>query len=187
MPGIETLYIFGVYQTREAYKQATGAEAPEWNPALPIKSWRDEYPPTPDEDGNVEYLVLAIGADKKTPAVGSDGKPYLRKMRISATQAMRVNIPPKDFARDARVVDPGSLSPTASIEVPVPCKLPAADEELFFAWGGRAEVRKRVQTPVQAGGSSTDLQRVEAKLDANAQLLLEALAKIDVLLATSRQ
>lgn len=179
---LQALYLFPVYQTREQYKAATGKDAPLWDPTKPIKSWRDPNPPAPDEDGNVQYLMLALGKDRRTPAVGADGKPYLRLTRISAEDAASVNIPQKEFGADTRVVDPGSLSVNATYEVPVPCRPLASDEEFAFGFGATVQVRKKTSAPPASGGApaaAVDLSPVLARLDA-----LES--KIDVLLAVSR-
>lgn len=181
MAGIETLYLFPVYQTREAYKAATGGEAPAWNSAKPIKSWFDPNPPSPDEDGNVQYLMIALGKDKRTPAVGLDGKPYLRLTRISAVEAATVNIPPKDFSPDTRIVDPGALSPTASIELPVPCRPLNPDEEFAFGFGATVQVRKKESAPPPQGDTSSPVD-----LAPITRLLESIESKLDVLLATSR-
>lgn len=181
MAGIDTLYLFPVYQTREQYKAATGQNAPVWNPTKPIKSWFDPNPTNADEDGNVQYLMLALGKDKKTPAVGTDGKPYLRLTRISAIDAATVNIAPKDFSPDTRIVDPGALSPMASIEIPVPCRPLGTDEEFAFGFGATVQVRKKsTTTPPQSGGTATvDMAPVLRVLES-----IES--KLDVLLAVSR-
>lgn len=179
MAGIQSLYRFAVSQTREQFKQTTGVEAPPWDPNKPIKSWADPNPPDPDEEGNVRYLVLALAADKKTPAV-QNGRPYLRTLTINRVEATLVNIPPKDFARDTRNVDPGSLSPMASIEVPVPCRQLNSDEELAFGFGGLVEVRRKQQEPTQGGSVTATDPEVK-------QLLFEVNSKLDILLAMSRQ
>ncbi len=185
MPSIQSLYLFPIYQTREAYKAATGKNTPTWNPAKPIKSWEDPNPPTADEDGNVQYLALALGADKVHPAVGPSGTPYLRKYSISREDATQVNIPPKDFSHQTDRPDPGSLSPMAAIEVFIPCRELSLDEELFFAWGGRVEIRSKTKpidpsNPSAPSPSSADLSEIR-------QLLLEVSTKLDIVLATRQQ
>ncbi len=177
MAGIHNLYVFPVYQTREQFKAATGKEAPTWNPSKPIKSWFDPSPPVSDADGDVRYLMLALGADGKTPAV-KNGAPYLRMTRVAHLDAIAVNIPPKEFY-DQRIQDPGALSPFASLEVPVPCRELLPDEELKFGWGGLVEVRKKNEVapaPGAAPASDSELR----------QLLLTIDGKLDILLATSR-
>lgn len=179
---LQSLYLFPVYQTREAYKAATGKEAPAWNPAKPIKSWFDPFPPSPDEDGNVQYLMIALGKDKRTPAVGPDGKPYLRLTRIPAADATAVNIAAKEFGSDTSVVDPGSLSPMASYDVPVPCRPLAADEEFVFGFGATVQVRKKISAPPPQGGGTVapvDLSPIVRSLES-----IES--KLDVLLAVSK-
>jgi len=179
MAGIQNLYVFPVYQTREQYKAATGKDAPPWNPSKPVKSWLDPTPPPmSDADGDVRYLMLALGADGKTPAV-KNGAPYLRMTRVAHAEAIAVNIPPKEFY-DQRIQDPGALSPFASLEVPVPCRDLLPDEELKFGWGGLVEVRKKneVASPTTGTAPATD---PELK-----QLLLTIDSKLDILLATSR-
>lgn len=175
MAGLGTLYLFPVYQTREQYKAATGRDAPAWNPNLPTKSWYDPNPPPADDDGFVQYLMIGLGPDNKTPGV-KEGKPYLRMTRILRTFAMTVNIGPKAF--DGSIQDPGSLSKVADYEVPVPCRPLAQDEELHFGWGGLVNVRKKFEAP--PSGGTTVAAASDPKTE---KLLLEILSKIDVLLA----
>jgi len=177
VPGIESLYRFAVHQTREAAARATGSEPPAWDASKPGKYWADPNPPDADEEGNVRYTVLALAPDKKTPAVSpATGRPYLRTLTISRQEAMAVNIPPKDFARDTHTVDPGALSPMALIEVPVPCRSLRDDEELFFGFGGGVQVRAKgtVPAPTQPGSSSVE-QRLSA-IESNQQTILAQLA-----------
>ncbi len=173
MVGIGSLYLFPVYQTREQYKQATGKDAPTWNPNAPAKSWLDPNPPAPDEDGDVRYLMLAMAADGRTPAV-KDGRPYLRLTRVNFADAGAVNIPAKDF-HNSLIQDPGALSPFAALDVPVPCRELATDERLKFGFGATVQVEKVSETPAVVGGAVTD---PEVK-----QLLLAINSKLDVLLA----
>lgn len=175
MAGLDTLYLFPVYQTREQYKAATGQDAPAWTPNAPTKSWFDPNPPPADEDGFVQYLMVGLGPDGKTPGV-KDGKPYLRLTRILRTFAMTVNIGQKAF--DGSVQDPGSLSQFADYEVPVPCRPLAQDEELHFGWGGLVSVRKKFEAPPAGGGTATAAPDPELK-----KIMLEVLSKLDILLA----
>jgi hypothetical protein len=194
MPGIESLYRFALSQTRDAFKQSTGKEAPPWDPSKPIKSWVDPDPPDADEEGNVKYTVLALAADKKTPAVGANGRPYLRTLTISRADAMVPNIPLKDFARDTQTVDPGALSPMASVDLPVPCRALQPDEELFFAFGGLVQVRKKSDlppAPAQPVSTSPAIEARLAAIETNQQAILvnqqTILAKMEILLATNNQ
>ena len=177
MAGIETLYRFPVFQTREEYKQATGKEAPPYNPSLPVKSWFDPDPPKADEYGDVYYLGLALAADGRTPAVqAGSGLPFLRKFRIKAEHAGVVNIPVKKF--DGSVQDPGSFSTLAALDVPFPCRNLLPEEELRFGFGATVQVHLKSTTAVPVESGATDPE-VKA-------LLVAINSKLDVLLATSR-
>lgn len=174
MAGLESIYRFPVYRTREQYKAATGKEAPAWNPNKPIKSWEDPAKPPADEDGFVQYLMIGVGPDGKTPGV-KDGKPYLRLTRIKREDALTVNLAPKAF--DGSAQDPGSLSAMADKEVPVPCRPLGQDEDLAFGWGGLVNVVKKFEAPPVSGGTHPS---VDPELK---NIMLEVLSKLDILLA----
>lgn len=167
---LSSLAKFPVYQTCEAAASAGVACAP-YDASKPVKSWVDKNPPAADEDGNVTYLSIAIAKDLKTPAV-RDGRPYLRMYTIPRDEAMRLNIPVKRF--DGTMQD----APQLYGERPVPMRELAADEELYFGFGGLPMVRKVVAAPIGNSGSTVDVARLE-------QILQEILAKISILLATS--
>lgn len=174
MAGLGSLYLFPVYQTREQYKAATGKDAPLWNPNKPVKSWEDTNAPVPDEDGDVRYLMLALAADGRTPAV-KEGRPYLRLTRVKYADAVTVNIPEKEF-HNSLIQDAGALSPFASLDVPVPCRELAPHERLKFGFGATVQVEQIDKAPPPIDG--TPVVDSEVK-----QLLLAINSKLDVLLA----
>lgn len=163
---IEKLFVFPVYHTRELVPPGTGL--PAYNPTLKVKSWFDPNPPAADEDGNVSYLMIAATKDGET-ALARDGKPYLRQTVIPRTEAMTLNIPPKA---------PNKPDLPQIGEWQVPCRPLADDEELFFAYGGRPEVRKKTAAPTAqpVPGASIDLTAIKEGLD-------NIKAKLDILLA----
>lgn len=167
---LSSLQRFPVYQTCDA-AVAAGVACPTYSSAKPVKSWVDLSPPQADNEGNVRYLSICLARDRKTPAA-RDGKPYLCEFSLPAEEAGRVNIPLKDFT--------GKWTEQARMyEYPVPMRALAADEELYFGFGGLPMARKaQAVTPAPASGSSADTARLE-------QLLIEVLSKIDVLLATT--
>src|SRR5512145_339518 len=90
--GIDKLYLFPVYGTRERYKLATGQEAPPFDPRRQPKFWFD---PKAGEAGrrNVVYdAVLALDQFGR-PMLDAAGKVMLEPMVLTAQHASTVNIP----------------------------------------------------------------------------------------------
>ncbi len=87
---LSSRYLFPEINSGEDAKRH-GLTAPPFDPTKPVKRWFDPAPPE-DEDGNVTYdFVLAI--DPKTNRVAEvDGRPYARKMTISAAEARTLNV-----------------------------------------------------------------------------------------------
>ena len=75
---ISTLYLFPLYATRATYQQATGQQAPPFNPACPLKGWADPSP------SGQPYNVF-------NPAVAATG--YVGQLTVAPTQAGSVNLP----------------------------------------------------------------------------------------------
>lgn len=132
--GLENLYLFPVYQTREAYQAATGMETPPYNPNKRIKSWFDPEAATSTKR-TIIYERTLVASDSGMPLAGADGKPLLDVLAISREDAAAVNIPPKG---------PGILDqPVMGTEVPVPLRELSTNEELFFQFGGSVAVRNK--------------------------------------------
>lgn len=75
---ISTLDLFPVYATRAAYQQATGQQAPPFDPTQPLKGWADPAP------AGQPYLVF----DSTAVATG-----YIRQMSLTPAQAAQLNLP----------------------------------------------------------------------------------------------
>lgn len=133
--GISELYLFPIYNTREAYQAATGKEPPPYDPNKPIKSWFDPAAASSPKRNMVYDRVIAY-APNGMPEVGADGKPFTEPLILAREWAATVNISPKVFS-SAGVVDP----PTTGQEVPVPLRALEPGEELFLQWGGTAAVK----------------------------------------------
>lgn len=135
--GIANLYLFPVYTTREAYKQATGVEAPAYDPSKPIKSWFD---PAAAENPRRKIIydhVIAYGPNGM-PEVGPDGKPFTEPLMIEREWAGTVNISPKSFSATGP-----TEPPVTGQEVPVPMRPLEAGEELFLQFGGTVAVKNK--------------------------------------------
>lgn len=131
--GIERLYLFPYYQTREEYKKATGLEPPPFTATKPPKYWFD--PAAKDSTRrNVSYDNVIAYAANGSPLLGADGKPMMDILVISKDEAASVNIPPKGLGV-ANV--PGSDVP----EVPPPMRALNPDEELFVPFPGLVGIR----------------------------------------------
>ena len=74
---ISTLDLFPVYATRDAYQQATGRQAPPFDPSQPLKGWVDPSP------SGQPYMIF----DSTAAATG-----YLRQMGLTAAQAGQLNL-----------------------------------------------------------------------------------------------
>jgi hypothetical protein len=155
--GISNLYLFPVYQTREAYQKATGKEAPLYDASKPVKSWFDPKAAENPRRKLVYDSVLAL-ADNGQVLADTDGKPLLEPLLIDREQAAAVNIPPKG---------PGILdAPQTGIEIPVPLRPLEAKEELCFQFGGVVAVRNKDLFP-----------KLEVAFTAEDRELLRAIAR----------
>jgi hypothetical protein len=75
---ISTLNLFPAYATRAAYQQATGQQAPPFDPSQPLKGWADPAP------AGQPYLVF----DSTAAATG-----YISQMTLTPAQAAQLNLP----------------------------------------------------------------------------------------------
>jgi hypothetical protein len=134
--GLDSLYIYPYYPTREAFEAATGKPCPPWNPNLPPKYWFD---PKAAESTrrNVVYDNTLVYSLDGTILQDAAGKPMLDVLVLTKEQAALVNIPDK---RTGAANIPGADRP----EVPVPLRLPAEGEEIFFIFGQTVAVRNKV-------------------------------------------
>lgn len=131
--GLQELYLFPVYQTREQYQEMTGEEPPPFDPTRPAQYWRD--PEALKSNRRVIVYDYALAIDERgAPKRGPDGKPYLEPLALPKHEAATVNIPYKKFANE-----PSSGLP----DVPVPCRALHDDEELAFDFGGMVVVKNK--------------------------------------------
>jgi len=128
--GLDSLYLFPYYQTRDAYRKAAGEEPPPWDPRKPPKYWMDAKARLSGRRNVVYDFTLAI-SQSGTPLAGPDGKPMLDLLVLPKEDAATVNIPP-----DATNV-PGTDVPP----VPPPLRPLEPNEELFFDVGGVVAVK----------------------------------------------
>ena len=133
--GLDSLFLFPYYQTRDAYEKATGKPCPPWNPNKPPKAWCD---PKAIESfkRNVAYDNTLVYAENGHILADQNGKPMLDILVLTKEDAATVNIPDKTLGA-ANI--PGSNRP----EVPVPLRPLSDDEELFFIWGQTVAVRSK--------------------------------------------
>jgi hypothetical protein len=133
--GLDSLYIYPYYQTREAYEKATGLPCPPWNPNLPPKAWCD---PKAIESTrrNVVYDTTLVYTLDGTIVADAQGRPTLDVLVLPKEQAASVNIPNK-------MLGATNVPGADRAEVPVPLRQPAPNEELFFIFGQTVAVRNK--------------------------------------------
>lgn len=98
---VSALNLFPVYATRAAYQQASGQQAPPFDPAQPVKGWVDPAP------SGQPYLVF----DSTAASTG-----YLSQISVPAAQASRVNLPgtylyPAYIAKPTNATELGPFGP----------------------------------------------------------------------------
>ena len=131
--GIERLYLFPYYQTREAYQKATGVEPPKFDGAKPPKLWFD--PAAKDSiRRNIAYDRVISYAVNGALLFDENDKPLLEGLVLNKDEAATLNIPPRGLGM-ANI--PGADKP----EIPPPLRALAADEEFFVPFGGIIGVR----------------------------------------------
>lgn len=155
--GIENLYLFRRYQTREEYQKATGAEPPPFDENRPPKYWQDPAAKESTKRNVVYDCVIATGLSGQ-PVPGPDGKPMLDVLVLKKEEAASVNIPP-NFSNV-----PGADVP----EVPMPLRPLEPGEELFFQFGGVVAVKNvELYESIKEGFTAADralLQSIAKKL-----------------------
>lgn len=131
--GIDKLYMFPYYGTREKYQEATGQEPPPFDPLKPPKFWFD---PKATEAGrrNVMYDRVIALTESGRPFADAQGNVVLEPLMITAQQAATVNIPYQKTANEA-----GS----GQIPVQVPLREPDPDEELFIDRANNVSIRNK--------------------------------------------
>jgi hypothetical protein len=132
---INDLYLYPFFQTRDEYLQATGEEAPEWDPSRPVKGWFD---PEARNSNKRTFLYDNVLMYDRNGMVLADenGKPQTEQLALLREEAARVNLLPRE-----RMVDYGPGSKVAPI--PVPMRPLKANEELVFTFGGVVAVRRK--------------------------------------------
>jgi hypothetical protein len=108
---ISTLNLFPVYTTRAAYQQATGQQAPPFDPTQPVKGWADPAPT------GQPYLVF------DSTAVGTG---YLNQLTLSSSQAAQLNLPgtynyPAYVSPPTDAVEVGPFGPIGATSPDVVC------------------------------------------------------------------
>lgn len=152
--GLEHLYLFPYYQTREAYREATGEEAPEWNPSRPPKYWFDPEVRKQSKRNVVYDHVIAYSANG-IPLVSPDEKPVTDVLLLHKDEAGAVNIPPKGPTISNI---PGADVP----EIAPPLRELKEDEELFFIFPGVVAVRLKSHQEADRGFTEEDRALLQA-------------------------
>lgn len=145
--GLSNLYLFPVFQTREAYKKATGQEAPPYDPTKRLKSWFDPKALESPRRKIIYDNVLAAN-EHGLPISDANGKPMLEPLVIDREEAAAVNIPYKA---------PGVPDqPYTGPEWPVPLRPLEPNEELFFQFGNVVAVKNTETYPDLEGFGPKD-------------------------------
>jgi len=142
---IGALFLYPWYSSRQDYLNATGIEAPPFDPSKPPKYWFDPEAPKSIKKFVGYERVLAV--DEKGHALaGPDGKPYLEPLLLARADAATVNIP------RGVTNEPGADQP------PVPCPLRALEpeEELYFLLGEAWVHNKNIPDTTVVGFSVQD-------------------------------
>jgi hypothetical protein len=160
--GIDALYLFPVFQTREVYANMVGEEAPAFDPDRPPKHWFDPGAAESSRRSVVYDSVLAVNTATGKPIV-EKGAPVLDVLVLSKDEAATVNIPPV-----------GTNIPGANVpSVPVPLRPLDVNEKLAFSaspMGGIVEVQNtdfQAEVPVADGFTAADralIQKIANKL-----------------------
>lgn len=130
--GIEKLYLFPYFQTREDYQKATGVEPPKFDGSRPPKYWFD--PAAKDAvRRNVTYDQVIAYAASGSPLVSENGSPMLEMLMLNKDEAATVNIPPKGPTVS-------NVAGADRPDIPPPLRALRADEELVFSFGNTVSV-----------------------------------------------
>lgn len=151
--GLDKLYLFPYFQTREQYRLAVGQEPPPFDENRPPQGWYDPQMAQSSKRTVIYENVLAIN-EKGQPRRDADGNPFFEPLMMLRTEAATVNIPPKRSANE-----PGTGVP----EVPPPVRELDADEELIIDFGGIVTVRnKKLNTEIPVNFSAQDREILRA-------------------------
>lgn len=131
--GIEKLYLFPYYQTREEYQKAVGVEPPKFDGSKPPKYWFDPSARSSTRR-NVAYDQILVYAENGSPLFDEKGKPMLEMMLLTKEEAATVNIPPKG-------VGSANIAGADRPEIPPPLRALRSDEEFFIPFPGTLGVR----------------------------------------------
>jgi len=122
---IESARAFPTYKNRAGYKQATGTDAPAYDPTRKIKRWMDL---SAGSDGLPEVIYAnTLMLNAKGEFLSRNGVPIARPMVLSVAEAKSVNLPPEDAAGNT------SIQPEMLPEVQCPFRALTADEVLVVA------------------------------------------------------
>ncbi|HBY63862.1 MAG TPA: hypothetical protein DEH78_28895 [Solibacterales bacterium] len=155
--GIDKLYLFPYFSTREEYRAAMGKEAPPYKPYKPRKHWLD---PKAAENTRryVTYERALVYAADGRPMAGPDQRPVIDELVLPKEEAGEVNLPP-DADAAARALP----------EVAVPMRALESFERIEFAFGGALVVKNVILLEqMQSGFGETDralLRAIARKLD----------------------
>mgnify|MGYP005837978463 CR=1 FL=1 len=158
--GLNELYLFPEYNTREAYEAATGKPCPPYDPTKPIKHWED---PAPKTMGRYVLYENILATDEHNNILADEsGRPFFEPQSIPVALAKTVNIPEKRAGNE----------PGLKFVIHPPCRKLEGDEELVFQPGVpfRVPVVYRpslmsVDEPVAwTNGDRELLRRIAAKL-----------------------
>lgn len=122
---LNTRFAFRLYQKRADYKEATGKDAPDYDPTRRIKRWED---PAAADEGLPEVIYQNVLMTKKnsTDWVLRNGVPVTTVLALPVDEAMTVNLPPEDSSGNTSIQDPR--------EVPCPF-LPLGPDEVLAVAG----------------------------------------------------
>lgn len=121
--GLDKLYLYPYFQTRDAYEKITGQPCPPWDKTRRPKKWFAPQTAQSFEDYVIFERVLATDMKELGRALtGPDGKPYLKPLILPREIALTVNIPP-----DATNVEGADVP-----EYPVPLRALDPNEELIL-------------------------------------------------------
>jgi hypothetical protein len=153
--GLEKLFLFRYYGTREEYAAVIGHEPPPFDPTKPPKYWFDPAALSTGRRNVVYDNVIALDMNGH-PLRSPEGKPVLEPIMLPSAQAAAVNIPEHKGTNE-----PG----TDQLPIPMPINEPPEGDELFFDIMGNVSVRniKLWQDAANRGAfSQTDRELLRA-------------------------
>ncbi len=145
---IGELHRFPTFSTPEDYRNATGLEAPPYDPGRPPKTWFDPGALASVRPTVLYDPVLATTIDG-TPLADADGKPVLDVLALSREHAATVNI---------WNTMSGHGVPTTPA-VPIPLRPLKENEELFFSFPQVVSVRDKDLAEEIGNGQFTGADR----------------------------